>query len=88
MGYSIRFHQNMALENMRSLVEKETKYLERSHWHWGDKEKSKREFAVTELYPKLLYTFSDVVVLSCATRSTYASLIIIFYIICNKSQFT
>lgn len=31
-------------------------------WAVGDKEKSKREYAVTELYPKLLYTFSDVVV--------------------------
>ena len=31
-------------------------------WAHGDKEKSKREYAVTELYPKLLYTFSDVVV--------------------------
>ena len=31
-------------------------------WATGDKEKSKREYAVTELYPRLLYTFSDVVV--------------------------
>lgn len=31
-------------------------------WAAGDKEKSKREYAVTELYPRLLYTFSDVVV--------------------------
>ena len=31
-------------------------------WAIGDKEKSKREYAVTELYPRLLYTFSDVVV--------------------------
>ena len=31
-------------------------------WAKGDKEKSKREYAVTELYPKILYTFSDVVV--------------------------
>ena len=31
-------------------------------WATGDLEKSKREYAVTELYPKVLYTFSDVVV--------------------------
>lgn len=31
-------------------------------WAANDKEKSKREYAVTELYPRLLYTFSDVVV--------------------------
>ena len=30
-------------------------------WAVGE-EKSKREYAVTELYPRLLYTFSDVVV--------------------------
>ena len=29
---------------------------------WAKEEKSKREYAVTELYPRLLYTFSDVVV--------------------------
>ena len=31
-------------------------------WAVNDKEKSKREYAVTELYPRVLYTFSDVVV--------------------------
>ena len=31
-------------------------------WATGNKEKSKREYAVTELYPRLLYTFSDVVI--------------------------
>ena len=31
-------------------------------WAVGDRDKSKREFAVKWLYPKLLYTFSDVVV--------------------------
>lgn len=31
-------------------------------WAMNDKEKSKREYAVTELYPRILYTFSDVVV--------------------------
>ena len=31
-------------------------------WALGDKEKSKREYAVTEVYPRVLYTFSDVVV--------------------------
>ena len=31
-------------------------------WALGDKEKSQREYAVTELYPRVLYTFSDVVV--------------------------
>ena len=31
-------------------------------WATGDEEKSKREYAVTQLYPRLLYTFSDVVV--------------------------
>lgn len=30
---------------------------------WADSpEKSKRQYAVTELYPRLLYTFSDVIV--------------------------
>lgn len=51
----------------------ETNIQKRSHWKgyraswdlaWAinDKEKSKREYIVTELYPRLLYTFSDVVV--------------------------
>ena len=31
-------------------------------WALGDKERSQREYAVTELYPRVLYTFSDVVV--------------------------
>lgn len=31
-------------------------------WAKGDDEKKRREFAVTNLYPRLLYTFTDVVV--------------------------
>jgi energy-coupling factor transporter ATP-binding protein EcfA2 len=31
-------------------------------WARGDPERQKREFAVAELYPRLLYTFSDVIV--------------------------
>lgn len=31
-------------------------------WAMNDKEKSTREYAVTQLYPRVLYTFSDVVV--------------------------
>jgi energy-coupling factor transporter ATP-binding protein EcfA2 len=31
-------------------------------WAAGDPERQKREFAVAELYPRLLYTFSDVIV--------------------------
>lgn len=42
--------------------EKRKKVSRKISWAMGDKEKSKREFAVTELYPKVLYTFSDVVV--------------------------
>ena len=41
---------------------KRNKVSRKISWALGDKEKSKREFAVTELYPKVLYTFSDVVV--------------------------
>lgn len=44
------------------LSRKRNKVSRKISWALGDKEKSKREFAVTELYPKLLYTFSDVVV--------------------------
>lgn len=41
---------------------KNNKVSRKISWAMGDKEKSKREYAVTELYPKVLYTFSDVVV--------------------------
>lgn len=42
--------------------QKGNKVSRKISWAMGDKEKSKREYAVTELYPKVLYTFSDVVV--------------------------
>lgn len=35
------------------------RYIE---WAKNSPEKSKRQYAVTELYPRLLYTFSDVIV--------------------------
>ncbi len=44
------------------IVKKSNKVSRKISWAMGDKEKSKREYAVTELYPKVLYTFSDVVV--------------------------
>ena len=44
------------------LSKKRNKVSRKLSWALGDKERSKREFAVTELYPKVLYTFSDVVV--------------------------
>ena len=44
------------------LSRKINKVSRKLSWALGDKEKSKREFAVTELYPKILYTFSEVVV--------------------------
>ncbi|MCJ1354083.1 MAG: hypothetical protein MMC33_004070 [Icmadophila ericetorum] len=45
-------------------------------WAMGDKEKSKREYAVTELYPKLLYTFSDVVVFVLRNSKTIESAVL------------
>ncbi|KAL8777571.1 MAG: hypothetical protein Q9213_007807 [Squamulea squamosa] len=45
-------------------------------WAHGDKEKSKREYAVTELYPKLLYTFSDVVVFVLRNSKTFESAVL------------
>ena len=48
---------------VRRRLQKKGHRISRSlSWATGDKEKSKREYAVTELYPRLLYTFSDVVV--------------------------
>lgn len=44
------------------IIKKSNKVSRKISWAMGDKEKSKREYAVTELYPKVLYTFSDVVV--------------------------
>lgn len=44
------------------LIKKSKKISRKIAWAVGDKEKSKREYAVTELYPKVLYAFSDVVV--------------------------
>ena len=44
------------------IIKKGNKVSRKISWAMGDKEKSKREYAVTELYPKVLYTFSDVVV--------------------------
>ena len=44
------------------IIKKHNKVSRKISWAMGDKEKSKREYAVTELYPKILYTFSDVVV--------------------------
>lgn len=44
------------------LIKKSNKISRKISWAIGDKEKSKREYAVTELYPKVLYAFSDVVV--------------------------
>lgn len=43
-------------------IKKYNKVARKISWAMGDKEKSKREYAVTEFYPKILYTFSDVVV--------------------------
>lgn len=45
-----------------NIIKKSNKVSRKISWAMGDKEKSKREYAVTELYPKVLYTFSDVVV--------------------------
>ncbi|KAL8765647.1 MAG: hypothetical protein Q9209_007327 [Squamulea sp. 1 TL-2023] len=45
-------------------------------WAHGNKEKSKREYAVTELYPKLLYTFSDVVVFVLRNPKTFESAVL------------
>ncbi|KAF2650662.1 hypothetical protein K491DRAFT_697115 [Lophiostoma macrostomum CBS 122681] len=41
---------------------------------WADSpEKSKRQYAVTELYPRLLYTFSDVIVFVLRNSKTFES---------------
>lgn len=50
------------LRKFENRCRKSNKVSRKLSWALGDKEKSKREFAVTELYPKVLYTFSDVVV--------------------------
>lgn len=44
------------------ILRKNNRVSRKISWAMDDKEKSKREYAVTELYPKVLYTFSDVVV--------------------------
>lgn len=44
------------------LIKKSNKISRKISWAIDDTEKSKREYAVTELYPKVLYAFSDVVV--------------------------
>ena len=44
------------------LLRKSRRASRKIAWALGDKEKSKREYGVTELYPRILYTFSDVVV--------------------------
>ena len=58
-------HENPSESGPRKrekLSKKRIKVSRKISWALDDKEKSKREFAVTELYPKVLYTFSDVVV--------------------------
>ncbi|PVI02430.1 hypothetical protein DM02DRAFT_701953 [Periconia macrospinosa] len=44
---------------------------------WADTpEKSKRQYAVTELYPRLLYTFSDVIVFVLRNPKTFESTVL------------
>ena len=58
-----RQRKNSLESNIRRRLRKKRYRVSRTlKWARGDKEKSKREYAVTELYPRLLYTFSDVVV--------------------------
>lgn len=54
--------ENDGLQKLEKRIRGSNKVSRKLSWALGDKEKSKREFAVTELYPKVLYTFSDVVV--------------------------
>lgn len=54
--------QDRALENRERYVRRSNVVSRKLAWALGDKKKSKREYVVTELYPRLLYTFSDVVV--------------------------
>ncbi len=58
----VRALENDGLRKFEKHIRKSNKVSRKLSWALGDKEKSKREFAVTELYPKVLYTFSDVVV--------------------------
>ena len=58
----VRALENDGLRKFEKRSRKRNKVSRKLSWALGDKEKSKREFAVTELYPKVLYTFSDVVV--------------------------
>ncbi|KAE8453842.1 hypothetical protein EG329_007618 [Mollisiaceae sp. DMI_Dod_QoI] len=45
-------------------------------WAKGDEEKKRREFAVTNLYPRLLYTFTDVVVFVLKTQQSIEKIIV------------
>lgn len=48
-----------AINVARTKLQKQKRSI---RWAASDKEKLKREYAVAELYPRLLYTFSDVIV--------------------------
>ncbi|KAK0515924.1 hypothetical protein JMJ35_001958 [Cladonia borealis] len=60
----------------RSLQNKGHRVSRKISWATGDKEKAKREYAVTELYPRLLYTFSDVVVFVLRNTKTFESAVL------------
>lgn len=61
--YSPRgFSSELSTRKRERLYNKGHSVSRKISWALGDKEKSKREYAVTELYPRVLYTFSDVVV--------------------------
>ena len=61
-GWSLGSPSGSGPRKLEKIIKKSNKVSRKISWAMGDKEKSKREYAVTEFYPKVLYPFSDVVV--------------------------
>jgi hypothetical protein len=62
--YALSSLQNLSEHSKtQRLVKKKLQGVSREvKWALNDRDKSRREFAVSHLYPRFLYTFSDVVV--------------------------
>lgn len=61
-GESVPKAEASRMRDIASELKRRHRASRKLSWAMNDKEKSKREYAVTELYPRILYTFSDVVV--------------------------
>ncbi|KAI9662379.1 MAG: hypothetical protein M1821_008546 [Bathelium mastoideum] len=52
------------------------RFTKKLRWAVGDRQRNKREFAVKQLYPRLLYTFSDVIVFVLKASRTFESAVL------------